>query len=247
MSDAAFADAYLASLYDRLSVDRGDEGYYLSLIASAPRVLDVGCGTGTLLHRARQAGHTGRLCGLDPAPGMLDQARRYPDIEWVEGTLPDAGFEEEFDLLVMTGHAFQVLLSDEEVREFLAAAHRALCPGGHLAFEARNPLRGAWEDWTPEHVTEICDDAGTLVRVWYEIESIEAGYVTFTENFASDAWDAPKISRSTLRFLPAESLDHFLTAAGFFVDERYGDWDRSLMTPTSREIITVARRAEPST
>ena len=39
----------------------------------------------------------------------------------------------------------------------------------------------------------------------------------------------------------AEHLDHLLTSAGFVIDERYGDWDRSLMTPTSREIITVAR------
>ena len=64
-----------------------------------------------------------------------------------------------------------------------------------------------------------------------------------TENFAGEGWPRPVVGRSTLRFLPAESLDAFLASAGFVIDERYGDWDRSLMTPTSREIITVARRA----
>ncbi len=245
MVDAAFAETYLASLYDRLCVDRGDEGYYLSLIASAPRVLDVGCGTGTLLHRAREAGHSGRLCGLDPAAGMLAQARRYPDIEWVQGTLPEAGFEAEFDLVVMTGHAFQVLLTDDDVRAFLAGARRALAVGGHLAFETRNPLRRAWETWTPDAVTEIRDDDGAALRVWHEVEAIDGEYVTFTETFASDVWDTPMVSRSTLRFLHAERLDALLVESGFVIDERYGDWDRSLMTPTSREIITVARRAEP--
>jgi len=34
---------------------------------AAPSVLDVGCGTGAMLHEARQLGHVGRLCGLDPA------------------------------------------------------------------------------------------------------------------------------------------------------------------------------------
>jgi SAM-dependent methyltransferase len=239
--DRLFDDPYLASLYDRLAVDRGDEAFYLHLVHSAPSVLDVGCGTGTLLARARRAGHTGRLCGLDPALGMLTQARRYDGLEWVQGTLPDAGFDAEFDLLVMTGHAFQVLRSDDDVREFLGAAHRALTGNGRLAFETRNPLVRAWETWTRDAVTEITDDTGARVRVWHEIESVEGELVTFTENFAVDGRPDPLVSRSTVRFLSAEHLDHLLTETGFAVDERYGDWDRSLFTPTSREIITLAR------
>jgi len=49
--------------------------------------LDVGCGTGALLHQARESSHCGRLCGLDPADGMLKQARARSDIEWVLGDL----------------------------------------------------------------------------------------------------------------------------------------------------------------
>ena len=52
-----------------------DYRFYLPLIMSAEGVLDVGCGTGALLHWARETGHTGRLVGLDPAEGMLDVAR----------------------------------------------------------------------------------------------------------------------------------------------------------------------------
>jgi hypothetical protein len=40
--------------------------------------------------------------------------------------------------------------------------------------------------------------------------------------------------------VPAEHLDHLLARAGFAIDERYGNWDRSLFTPQSQEIITVA-------
>jgi SAM-dependent methyltransferase len=243
MADALFEDRYLASLYDRLSVDRGDENFYLHLMHSAPRVLDVGCGTGTLLSRARESGHDGRLVGLDPADGMLGLARAHRGIEWVQGTLPDAGFDREFELLVMTGHAFQVLLSDDDVRTFLVAANRALADNGRLAFETRNPLVRAWEQWTPDAVTEIRDDAGNLVRVWHEVESVDGELVTFTETFASGAWEQRKVSRSTLRFLPAERLDALLVASDFVIDERYGDWDRSLFTPTSGEIITLARPA----
>lgn len=244
MADALFEDEYLASLYDRLSVDRGDEDYYQRLIEGASSVLDVGCGTGTSLHRARAAGHRGRLVGIDPAAGMLAQARRHPDIEWVMGTLPDAGFATEFDLVYMTGHAFQVLLTDEDINAFLGAARAALKPSGRLAFETLNPLARAWEAWTPDAVTEVIDDDGRAVQVWHEVESVDGEFVTFTETYASDAWPDVKVSRSTLRFVHAEHLDHLLANAGFAVDERYGDWDRSLFTPASREIITVAHPAD---
>src|SRR3979409_2536099 len=67
--DRAFADASLAELYDLFCPfePRGDFRFYLPLVMSAQAVLDVGCGTGALLHRARQIGHAGRLCGRDPA------------------------------------------------------------------------------------------------------------------------------------------------------------------------------------
>src|SRR5206468_3108943 len=106
---------------------------------AADSVLDVGCGTGTLLHEARQARHSGRLCGIDPASGMLSRARRRTDIEWVLGSLQSASFTAEFDLIVMTGHAFQAIINDEELQDFLVAVRSALAPGGSFAFETRNP------------------------------------------------------------------------------------------------------------
>jgi SAM-dependent methyltransferase len=240
--DELFEDAYLASLYDAANPWGADEEFYLHLIRSAASVLDVGCGTGRLLHRAREGGHSGRLVGIDPASGMLAQARRRTDeVEWVQGyLLPEGEFEHEFDLAIMTGHVFQVLLADEDVLEVFQAVHRALRPGGHFAFETRNPWRGAWEQWTPEHVREVEDEAGTRVRIWAEVEQVDDELVTFTQTFASRSWAEPRVSRSTLRFMPAEDLDHLLAKSGFVIDERYGNWDRSLFTSTSPEIITVA-------
>lgn len=80
MVDHQFVDAGLAGWYDLLngSEGRADFAFYLPLVMAAGDVLDVGCGTGALLHFARKAGHTGRLCGLDPASGMLAQAGNLP-------------------------------------------------------------------------------------------------------------------------------------------------------------------------
>lgn len=69
--DRLFSEDSLAELYDVFCAPerRDDFSFYLRLVMSAGTVLDVGCGTGALLHRAREAGHSGRLCGLDPASG----------------------------------------------------------------------------------------------------------------------------------------------------------------------------------
>ena len=87
MVDYLFSEPKLAELYDAFCAGREDFGFYLPLLMSAKSVLDVGCGTGELLRLAREAGHTGRLCGLDPAEAMLDQARKRADVEWVHGDL----------------------------------------------------------------------------------------------------------------------------------------------------------------
>ena len=60
---------------------------------AAPSVLDVGCGTGRLPHRAREAGHAGRLCGVDPDVAALERGRRRAGIEWVEAGAGVGGLE----------------------------------------------------------------------------------------------------------------------------------------------------------
>ncbi len=137
MVDRFFSDSGLAALYDALCprAQRKDFDFYLPMAMSAQSVLDAGCGTGSFLREVRDAGHAGRLCGLDPAAGMLEQARKYPDIEWVQGDLGSVAWAQEFDLIVMTGHAFQTLVGDAELRVALAAVRAALTPRGRFAFE----------------------------------------------------------------------------------------------------------------
>jgi len=244
--DRLFADAGLAALYDLFCPweQRDDLAFYLPLVMSAPAVLDVGCGTGMLLHRARQAGHTGRLCGLDPGVGMLDQAQRRSDIEWVLGDLASAGWDREFDLVVMTGHAFQVLVTDDEVRGSLAAVRSALTPAGRFAFETRNPAARAWQRWTPENAVEVSDGRGGVVRMETQVQApVEGDLVSFVTTFTGPGLDGPQVSRSTLRFLDAATLAMFLSGAGLAVQDQFGGWDRQPLVETSPEIITIARRS----
>lgn len=240
-----FSADRLAALYDRFYPPerRADFAFYLPLILAAPSVLDVGCGTGALLRMAREAGHTGHLCGLDPAAGMLNQARRRTDIAWVHGDLATARFARPFDLIVMTGHAFQEYTADDEIRAALAAIRAALTPAGRFAFETRNPADRAWERWPAQYSGETVAEDGSPVRCTYQIEQPVVGNIVRSRNtFTSPAWDTPEISRGTLRFIDPEGLATFLTAAHLTIATQYGDWDRTPLAATSPEIITIAQQ-----
>lgn len=245
MIEQKFTEDRLAALYDAFfpPTHRDDFAFYLPLVMSARTVLDVGCGTGALLRLARESGHTGRLCGLDPAEGMLNQARRRSDIEWVHGDLSSVGWGREFDLVVMTGHAFQEYGEDDDIRAALAAIRSALTDGGRFAFETRNPLDRAWERWATEYTGEVTNASGTVVRCEYRVETpVEGGVVRSTSTFISPEWDHPEVSRGALRFLDAAALASFLSGAGLAIEEQLGDWDRQPLADTSPEIITIARK-----
>ncbi|MBV8145046.1 MAG: methyltransferase domain-containing protein [Gammaproteobacteria bacterium] len=246
MVDRYFADVSLAALYDAFNRPdlRDDFKFYLPMIIAARSVLDVGCGTGAMLHMARDGGHKGRLCGLDPGEGMIEAARATPsDIEWMVGDLTSVDWRNEFDLAVMTGHAFQALVEDEDIRSSLAAMRTLLTAEGCFAFETRNPTSQVWENWTSRRPAEIRDAAGQTIQMVRKVEkAFDGKTLSFSHTFTSYAWDVPRVSHSTLRFLDADTLNSFLGEAGFEVAEQFGDWDRSPVRASSPEIITLARR-----
>ena len=233
-----------AAWYEVLNPWGPSDDFYLGLVMSADRVLDVGCGTGRLLHRARDAGHTGRLCGLDPDPKMLDQARVRKDIEWVLADAASAAWDREFDLAVMASHAFQVFVEDSQLRESLAAIRAALVEGGLFAFETRHPRARAWEGWNTSFEVPNPDDE--VVRVEYEVHDVKDDVVFVTESLSGQWWGQPQRELGALRFVGPEALEAFLVEAGFAIAEQFGDWNRGSLTDVSEEIITIARRVAGS-
>jgi SAM-dependent methyltransferase len=241
-----YSDADAAALYDLLNpwnpAGYPGDAFYHELVMAAAAVLDVGCGTGTMLHRARQSGHPGRLVGLEPDPAMLGRARRRSDIEWVAGVAATAAWDREFDLATMVGHTFQCLVGDDELRASLTAIRSALGEGGRFAFETRHPQAHAWADWNPSNASEVVDGAGCRLRVWHQVERVVGDVVTFTETTSDADGTVLRVDRASLRFLDVPTLGAFLAGAGLIIEAQYGDWHRGPITDRSREIITIARR-----
>ena len=240
-----FSDADAAELYDELCpwdvTAHPENSFVLDLVLGAESVLDVGCGTGSLLRTARAAGHTGRLAGIDPDPSMLARATARQDIEWVSGTAADIAWHDEFALATMTSNAFMCLVSDAEVRASLAAVRAALRTGGLFVFGTRHIQASAWTEWTPENGYDVTMPDGRELRQWHQVESVEGSVVTFTEYTGRRDGTALHAGRCTLRFWDAAELGGFLTEAGFEIAEQYGDWRRGPITRESREIISVVR------
>jgi SAM-dependent methyltransferase len=109
-------------------------------------VLDIGCGTGTTsLALADAVGADGTVTGIDISRAMLDLAKERgqgrANLSFAESDASQASFQPEYDLLFSR---FGVMFFDDPVGAF-ANLHRALKPGGRLAFACwRTPPENLW-------------------------------------------------------------------------------------------------------
>jgi SAM-dependent methyltransferase len=128
-------------LYDTVAWLTGDRAIKRHLIEQAGiepghDVLDLGCGTGTLVLLVKEMRPRANVSGVDIDPRILEIARRKiaaagADIRLVQGSateppLPDASFDRVLSTLVLHH------LTTPQKREAFASVRRLLRPGGEL-------------------------------------------------------------------------------------------------------------------
>jgi ubiquinone/menaquinone biosynthesis C-methylase UbiE len=241
--DPAFARFDMARLYDAFNHHGEDGDFYENITKTPCRVLDIGCGTGSVTLSLAELGHT--VTGVDPADGMLQVARAKDEqgrVAWVQAPAAEFTLPDRFDLAIMTGHVFQVFLDDAETLAALRNIHRHMAPGGRLILESRNPQDRAWEDWTRENTREqqVIEGIGP-VDVYYQIKNVQGEHVTFDAVFTILDTDETLVSESRLRFAPLDTIQRLLSAAGFGEVKLLGWWDGTPYSETSPEIIAIAR------
>lgn len=111
------------------------------------RLLDVGCGTGTLLKRIINVFPGTHAAGVDPSPEMLDMARgKYPDgVDFREGWAESLPFHKDSFDVVISCNAFHYWRQPARALDEIA---RVLKPEGRLLIT----------DWCDDYLTcRICD------------------------------------------------------------------------------------------
>lgn len=243
MTESFYSDARLAAVYDALNPPGDDTAYYIALAGETPlQILDIGCGTGWLAVELANRGHM--VTGADPSDAMLSIARARPGAElvtWLHSPVEKLSVPARYDLVIMTGHAFQTLLEDQAIAKGLASIRSHLVRGGAFAFETRNSDAREWLEWTPEATREtvITHDVG-VVETFNDITQVDGPLVTYESHFSFGNGDR-LTTRDTVRFMGQDELDRFLRAAGFSDIQWQGDWDGSPVHPENHELIVVAR------
>ena len=236
--DAHYANPKLAEVYDAGSGWGKDRYFYLSLAGDTPiRILDLGCGTGLICDAYAAKGHI--VTGADPAESMLNVARRKPNghkIEWVQSEAQAFASKNLYDLVIMTGHAFQVLLEESDVKATFRMVRDHLAPGGRFVFESRNPDI-EWESrWNETEILRLPSADITYER---KVHRREGNRIHFETIYHFD--DETLVSQSELRFWTAAEIKALLEQSGLRVSEFLGDWDGSPFIPSSDEIIFIAQ------
>ncbi len=242
--DSLYTDPDLSQFYDLENGWGDDFSYCAKLAKGADSVLDLGCGTGELLSAIAPK----HAVGVDPAGAMLDIARQRnggDQVEWLQADARGLELGERFDLIMLTSHAFQVFLTNEDQRAVLKTIRQHLTPNGRFVFDTLNPARKAWERWTPEHSERsLMHPIQGKTKVWSDAQyNAATQIVSYQTHYQPLAGNRIYAAKSHIRFTPQPELATRLDASGLAVLHWMGNWQGAPLSNGQKEIIPIGRLA----
>jgi len=241
--DRLYNDADLAQFYDLDNDWSDDLSFCRQLAQGCGSVLDLGCGTGRFA--ADIAASVERVVGADPARPMLDIARNRPGgerVQWVEADAKTMRLGVVFDLVVLTGHVFQVFLTRADRLAVLKTIAAHLAPEGRFVFDSRNPALAEWREWTPAlSQREIDHPRLGTVASWNDVRCDERSGIVTYETFYRTADGHIFQAASDLAFASPAEIAELAEEAGLVVERWLGDWHGAPCDEGSPEIIPIGR------
>ncbi len=139
-------------------------------VKDGAHVLDIACGSGVLArHALARSGRSGRVVGLDPAPGMIATAKEVEaNVEWVLGSAEALPFDANtFDCVISQ---FGMMFFTDRIKA-AGEMYRATKPGGRLAVAIWNSVdqNPAYRDIAAVLDKQVGPAAGDAVRVPFRL------------------------------------------------------------------------------
>ena len=234
-----YDDWRLAAIYDLDNPGGEDHDYFRRLAErrGADRIVDLGCGTGSLTVTLARSGRS--VTGIDPAAAMLTHAAARPGgdrVEWRHGTSERIDTDSA-DLIIMTGNVAMHIIGCDWNRT-LADIARGLVPDGYLAFESRNPDAKAWQDWN-EPLAQRQTPVGRLRESTTTTPPNADGVVTmYCHNDFLDA-DGPVDVQQQLQFRSIHQIAADLHRAGLRLTHVWKDWDETPFTGGAEQGLMI--------
>ncbi len=239
--DSLYEHPTLAAVYDATSGWAKDSDFYLSLAsASNLDILDLGCGTGLLCCAYAARGHS--VVGVDPAEAMLEQAKKKPNghlVTWVKSNGQSFVCNRKYDLILMTGHAFQCLLNDQDVSQLLNNIRTLLKPDGTFVFESRNPHMDWKREW--QGLSSVIEYQASRFTMSTNVLQLDGDLMTFEHSYEFGTESLRSVS--TIRFPSMHTVEGLISKADLVLIDVFGDWDCTTFNPnSSREMIFSVSR-----
>ncbi|MGX1304348.1 SAM-dependent methyltransferase [Streptomyces albogriseolus] len=170
---------------------RNSAAYLLGALKPHMRILDIGCGPGTITADLAALVPDGHVTGLDREPGILERARAVADergltnADFVTGDVHALDFPDDTFCVV---HAHQVLQHVGDPVAALREMRRVTKPGGYVAVRDADYAAMTWypesaglDDWLNlyRRVARANGgepDAGRRLKAW----ALEAGFTDVT-------------------------------------------------------------------
>ncbi|MEV8592883.1 class I SAM-dependent methyltransferase [Streptomyces sp. NPDC052012] len=181
-------------------------GYLLGALEPRMRILDVGCGPGTITADLAALVPDGQVTGLEHAPGVLEQARAtaaergLTNTDFAVGDVHALDFPDDTFCVV---HAHQVLQHVGDPVQALREMRRVTRPGGFVAVRDSDyaamtwyPLSGGLDDWLDlyRRVARANGgepDAGRRLKSW----ALAAGLTDITATSSTWTFSTPEERR----------------------------------------------------
>jgi SAM-dependent methyltransferase len=214
----------------------------LAKLAGDGPAVEFAIGTGRVAIPLSDAGV--HVSGIELSHAMIARLRQKigeASIPVVQGDMTEARVGDNFSLAFLVLNTISNLLTQEEQIRCFQNAARHLAPGGCFVVELWVPQLGSLP---PGHGGTVeVSEPGYLLVDTYDVrhQHVISHHVRFGPELP-DGRDA-RIARTPHRYVWPSELDLMARLAGFELESRWADWDRSEFTAEARSYVSVYRLA----